>query len=335
MSVNEKMTALADAIRSKTGQTGKLSLDAMTAAVEDISTGVRLPELTNEGVASDLLAGKQLIDAAGDVVTGTIPTKTSSDLTANGPNVTIPAGYYASQATKSVSTSTQATPSITVDGYGKITASATQIAGYVASGTKTATKQLTTQAGITVTPSTSDITAVKSGYYTTGSVYVKGDSNLVAENIKSGVSIFGVSGSYNGSTEDLGSIITELETKVATLNTTLDGKASGGGSFETCTVTINVTGVASSIQWVVATTVENGNVSQYSFMEGDMVETVNVTIENVLCGSAIYALPNFYIPGWTISGEGLEVIHGSGRGMVLKAPTIGGTSVSITIYETL
>lgn len=46
----------------------------------------------------------------------------------------------------------------------------------------------------------------------------------------------------SGSGEDLDSVITELETKVATLNTTLDGKAAGGGdggSAETSVVTIN------------------------------------------------------------------------------------------------
>ena len=50
---------------------------------------------------------------------------------------------------------TQATPTITVDAAGKITASATQAAGVVAAGTKSATKQLTVQAAKTVTPSTS------------------------------------------------------------------------------------------------------------------------------------------------------------------------------------
>lgn len=39
MSVNEKMTALADAIRAKTGGTEKLSLDDMPAAIESIETG--------------------------------------------------------------------------------------------------------------------------------------------------------------------------------------------------------------------------------------------------------------------------------------------------------
>lgn len=56
------------------------------------------------------------------------------------------------------------------------------------------------QSGKTVTPGTSNIVAVESGKYTTGTVYVKGDSNLTADNIKSGTSIFGVTGSYVDST---------------------------------------------------------------------------------------------------------------------------------------
>lgn len=160
--------------------------------------GKKLPTLTNPGVAGDLLSGKQLIGQDGNIITGTIPSKASTDISVSGRTVTVPAGYYPSQASKSIASATQATPSITVSTGGLITASATQSAGYVASGTKSATKQLTTQAGKTVTPGTSQQTAVASGRYTTGTVYVAGDSDLKAENIKKGVAIFGVTGTMSG-----------------------------------------------------------------------------------------------------------------------------------------
>ena len=64
----------------------------------------------------------------------------------------------------------------------------------------TITGTLTQQSGKTVTPGTSDVVAVENGKYTTDTVYVKGDSNLTADNIKSGTSIFGVTGSYVDST---------------------------------------------------------------------------------------------------------------------------------------
>lgn len=103
---------------------------------------------------------------------------------------------------EAIPTVIQATPSITVDSTGLITASTTQSEGYVTSGKKSATQQLTRQLGKTVTPGTSDVVAVESGKYTTGTVYVKGDSNLTADNIKSGISIFGVTGRYDGDSGD-------------------------------------------------------------------------------------------------------------------------------------
>lgn len=103
-------------------------------------------------------------------------------------------------------------PSISVSSSGLITATAAVDAGYVDGTDKTGTKQLTVQAAQTITPGTSNKT-IASGRYLTGTQTIKGDANLVAGNIKSGVSIFGVAGSYEGS-------------------------GGGGGGVETCTVTI-------------------------------------------------------------------------------------------------
>lgn len=120
-------------------------------------------------------------DALEEVDVAAIPTtyvgsdvarRSSSDLSASGATVSVPSGYYPNQASKSVSGATQATPSITVSSGGLITASADQSAGYVSSGTKSATKQLTTQAAKKVTPTASEQTAVASGVYTTGIVKV-------------------------------------------------------------------------------------------------------------------------------------------------------------------
>lgn len=92
----------------------------------------------------------------------------------------------------------QAAPKISVSAAGLITATAEQQEGYVPGGTKSATQQLTTQGAKTVTPGRTAQSAVASGYYTTGEVQVAGDSNLVAENIAEGVSIFGVVGTHSG-----------------------------------------------------------------------------------------------------------------------------------------
>lgn len=88
----------------------------------------------------------------------------------------------------------QATPTIDVDDDGKITASSTQGGGIVKSGVHAATKQLEAQAAMTVTPSTHDQTVVNKGKYTTGDIIVKGDEDLIPQNIKKGVEIFDVIG---------------------------------------------------------------------------------------------------------------------------------------------
>lgn len=91
-----------------------------------------------------------------------------------------------------------ATPMIDVSAGGLITAKTEQEKGYVSGGMKSATQQLTTQGAATITPTTTNQTAVASGRYTTGDVVVSGDANLVPENIAEGVSIFGVTGTHSG-----------------------------------------------------------------------------------------------------------------------------------------
>ena len=93
-----------------------------------------------------------------------------------------------------------AEPSISVSPSGLITATATQSAGYVEEGTKSATQQLTTKGTATITPGTINQT-IASGTYLTGTQTIKGDANLKSENIASGVSIFGVSGSLTSGSQ--------------------------------------------------------------------------------------------------------------------------------------
>lgn len=164
------LTEVADRIRAKGGTSASLAWpDGFKSAISAIETG-----------------------GGGITPSGTV------EITENGTYDVID---YAS-AEVALPEVTQATPTITVSSSGKITASVTQEAGLVAGGTKSATQQLTTQSGKTVTPGTSEQTAVASGRYTTGDVKVAGDSKLAAENIKSGVSIFGVLGTYTASGGD-------------------------------------------------------------------------------------------------------------------------------------
>ena len=97
---------------------------------------------------------------------------------------------------------TQPAPAVSLNSSsGLVTAKYTPVAGKVEdTAEKSGTLQLTTQAAQTITPGTSNKT-IASGRYLTGTQTIKGDSNLTAGNIKKGVSIFGVSGSFEAAAE--------------------------------------------------------------------------------------------------------------------------------------
>lgn len=118
--------------------------------------------------SSQMLAGVTAY-SNGQKYTGDIPSKTSADIKVNLGTVTIPAGHYGNDANISVGTATQATPSIDVDGNGLITSKSVQSSGYVVAGTKSATRQLDTRAGETVT---SNQTLATTGKYMTGDIVV-------------------------------------------------------------------------------------------------------------------------------------------------------------------
>lgn len=205
MSIADTLTGFASSLRARLdsintslagkGQTAAGSLAEIPAKIDAIETGADVSGVT--AAEGDVLSPKVFVDSSGESKTGTIITKSVSDLTTSGASVVVPAGYYPDEVSKSVATAIQATPSISVSSSGLITASTTQSAGYVSSGAKAATKQLSTKSATTYTPSTSNQT-ISSGYYLTGTQTIQGDSNLVASNIKSGTSIFGVTGNYLG-----------------------------------------------------------------------------------------------------------------------------------------
>lgn len=214
--------------------------------------------------------------AAGGIVEPALQAKTVTP-SASTQTVTPDSGYDGlSQVTvNAMPTATQATPSITVSTAGKITATATQSAGYVASGTKSATKQLTTQAAQTITPGTSNKT-IASGRYLTGTQTIKGDSNLVAGNIKSGVDIFGVTGTYTG----------------------------GGTTLETCNVQITD---ASQLYAIAYTTVDaNGNVTA-----AFVVPSTNRQTITCLCGSVV-AISHYKAVTTSIKCTGCDLLYCAG-----------------------
>lgn len=164
---------------------------------------------SSAATSADILYGKKAY-VNGALIEGTIQTKTGqqgSTITSNG-TTSIPQGYHDGGSYVSVNVSTTTAngalgePSISLNtSTGVITATSNvRTSGYLStSETSSKTYTLPTNSGGIITPGTSQKTAVAAGKYTTAATYVAGDSNLVAANIKSGVSIFGVSGTYEGS----------------------------------------------------------------------------------------------------------------------------------------
>ena len=71
-----------------------------------IFNGTTLVDLTGNTITeNDLGYGLKSHDKAGNLITGTIPIRTASDVTVSNGYVTVPAGIYEADTTKSLSTS--------------------------------------------------------------------------------------------------------------------------------------------------------------------------------------------------------------------------------------
>lgn len=143
--------------------------------------------------------------------------RSSTDLSASGSVVTVPSGYYTNQVTKAIDSGTYksdysiaVTPGITINSSGLIQSYVNvtnvsipvETSGYFKNTSSLSTvvrgassKQLDVLAQTTYIPSSISQT-IPSGIYLTGVQTITGDSNLIANNIKNGTTIFGVSGTF-------------------------------------------------------------------------------------------------------------------------------------------
>ena len=184
---------------------------SISGTAASISTGngtltltktVSVTPTVSAGYVSSGTAGNSSVSLTANVTINPTPT-------ASGATVTIPAGYYSSQTTKSVSTGSATGPS-TVSataasvstGTNTLTLTKTNVsttptvsAGYVSSATAstatvTLTASVTTKAATTYHPSTSAQTIAASQYLTGAqTIAAVTTSNLSASNIVSGVTI--------------------------------------------------------------------------------------------------------------------------------------------------
>lgn len=155
-----------------------MSADRICRTGYEIKTAIR-GSLFGDATAADVAAGKTFTSASGLKLTGTA-TSTSTTPNLQSKSVT------PSESEQTVS------PDDGYDGLSSVSVGAIS-STYIGSG-------VTQKSAATYTPTTSNQT-IASGQYLNGAQTIKGDANLVAGNIKSGVSIFGVTGTYIGTIE--------------------------------------------------------------------------------------------------------------------------------------
>lgn len=154
-------------------------------------------------------------------------------------------------------------------------------AGYVASGTAgnsavSLTANVTTKGTATITPTTSNQT-IASGTYLTGTQTISGDANLVAGNIKSGTTIFGVTGTYSGGGGSL-TVATKTLTNTSTTNTLSFTSLSGQPKYWFLRATTNVSSSGSTTYYYVTDCFYDGtSIKGNTFRIGSSRRVQNIT----------------------------------------------------------
>ena len=158
------------------------------SSVTKKSAATYTPGTSNQSIASgQYLSGAQTIKGDSNLIASNIK-KGVTIFNVTGSYNEVTGGPTLQSKIVSPSESTQTvSPDSGYDGLSKVTVNAIS-STYIGS-------DVTKKSAATYTPKTTD-QSIASGQYLSGTQTIKGDANLVAGNIKSGVNIFGVTGTY-------------------------------------------------------------------------------------------------------------------------------------------
>lgn len=169
---------------------------------------------------------------------------------------------------------------------------------------------VTKKSAATYTPGTSDQN-IASGQYLNGTKTIKGDSNLTAANIKSGVKIFNVTGSYAGSSS--GGNTPNLQTKTVTPSESTQTVSPDSGYDGLSKVTVNAissTYIGSDVTKKSAATyipkTTNQSIASGQYLSGTQTikGDANLVAGNIKSGVSIFGVTGTYAGGGSSGGSG-------------------------------
>ena len=169
---------------------------------------------------------------------------------------------------------------------------------------------VTKKSAATYTPGTSD-QSIASGQYLNGTQTIKGDSNLTAANIKSGVKIFNVTGSYAGSSS--GGNTPNLQTKTVTPSESTQTVSPDSGYDGLSKVTVNAissTYIGSDVTkksaatYIPKTTDQSIASGQYLSGTQTIKGDANLVAGNIKSGVSIFGVTGTYAGGGSSGGSG-------------------------------